>query len=385
MSDGLRWDEQRVASVLTELAAGATTVSLYGPDHPRAGQSVDRLANHLSHLLEGNSEFSLVVLGEELFAQGQPVTRSCRQAPSLLRRFRRRDIEVVTVRSGVLPGEIRQFLLDLAVTDDTPFGQYTNISVGQVHLSESELGGPDARHGGRGTGAMATVRDRVELVFDCFESLRREGRFTVSPLETVADAVLAAVRQNSEPLRLLARWRGEEHWAAVHAHNTCVFCLALASGAAVGAMACRDLGIAALSHHVGKLLLSPEIQEKELELGSDELELMLDHPLLSLETLLGNSQTPPLALVTAFEHHLNFNGSGFPRLPRPRRPHPASRLVSLASSTAILVNVRMERRGISREYTEAWLHRRSGTVFDPDMTTAMIELLATRETGQSPG
>lgn len=384
MSREMDW-EHRVFGVLTELAAGATTVSLYGPDHPRAAQSVQRLGDHLDHLLSSEANLSLVVIGEELFAQGQPITRSCRQAPSLLRRFRRRRIEVVSVASGVTPDELRRFLVDLAVTDDVPFGDYAHISVGLARLTERELGGPDDRSGGRAAGSMGAVRDRVEVLFECLETVRRDGTLAVPTLETIADKVLAGVARAPDPLRQMAPWRGEDRWLAVHAHNTCVLSMAMASRAGVGALPGRELGVAALTHHLGKLRFPAELWEKELELRGEELELILDHSIASLEALLEVPAIPPLALVVAFEHHLHFNGAGYPRLPHPRRPHPASRLISLASSASILLTLRVERGTTTREETAGWLRARSGTVFDPLLTEAIVELVAADVGPQLPG
>jgi hypothetical protein len=82
--------EKLIHAAITELAAGMTTVGLYGGDHPRAGIIVDRLAELLQTLLAQESELTFVLLGEELFVQGTPMTRACRQAPSVIRRMRRR-------------------------------------------------------------------------------------------------------------------------------------------------------------------------------------------------------------------------------------------------------------------------------------------------------
>jgi HD-GYP domain-containing protein (c-di-GMP phosphodiesterase class II) len=151
--------------------------------------------------------------------------------------------------------------------------------------------------------------------------------------------------------------------------------MSLAKLSGVAAAICQDLGMAGLVHDVGKLLLPAEVTARETELTGDELEFILDHPQVGLEALLRNGQLPPLALVVTFEHHLNYNGTGYPRLGRPRRPHPAARLVAVADAFVVLFTARGGRGMITREGTIAWLEEHGGSILDPDWVGALRDLL----------
>jgi HD-GYP domain-containing protein (c-di-GMP phosphodiesterase class II) len=369
--------ELLVHETITELTAGATTVALYGASHPRAAEAIQELERHLAALHRGEPELAMVLLGEELFVQGRPFTRTSRQAPSLIRRFRRRGVEHVTFRPGVDGEELRQFLVELASTEDAPVRSRAHIQVGKVELADHDLGGPDDASGGRGKGKLPTVRDRVTLVQETFESLLTGRGLAVGSLETVARSTQEALDGQPDPLRLFAPWEGADRWQAVHAHNVCVLSQALARVAGVNRATTVELGVAALLHDVGKLDLPADVMQRELEsLSENELELILDHPASGLATLLATGQVPVLALIVAYEHHLNYNGTGYPRLQRPRRPHPASRLVSVADAYVVLHTARGARGVMTREAALAWIQRHSGTQLDPwwcGVLRAMIE------------
>lgn len=355
-----------VNETITELTAGATTVALYGAAHPRAGDAIRELERNLAMLHRGEPELAMVLLGEELFVQGRPFTRTSRQAPSLIRRFRRRGVEHVTFRPGVDGEELRQFLLELASTEDRPVRSRPHIQVGKVELADHDLGGPDEDTGGKGKGKLPTVRDRVTLVHETFASLTGGHGLAVSSLETVARSTVDALADQPDPLRLFAPWEGADRWHAVHAHNVCVLAQALARVAGVNRATNVELGIAGLVHDIGKLDLPPDVIQREIEsLSENELELMLDHPASGLATLLGSEQVPLVALIVAYEHHLSYNGAGYPRLQRPRRPHAASRLVSLADAYVVLHTARGARGVMTREAALAWIQRRSGSLLDP--------------------
>jgi len=366
-----------VHETITELAVGATTVALYGAAHPRAVAAVQSLEKNLAMLHRGEPELTMVLLGDELFVQGRPFTRTSRQAPALIRRFRRRGLEHVTFKPGVPAEQLRQFLIELATAEEVQVRSRSHVLVGKVELAEHDLGGPDENSGGQGTGRLPSVRDRVTLVQETFDGFRTGHGLAVASLETVARSTLGALDTQPDPLRLFAPWEGIDRWQAVHAHNVCVLAQALARGAGVSSAMNVELGIAALVHDIGRLELPDEVLQRELEsLSENDLELVYDHPATGFAALAAVAQVPVLGLIVAYEHHLAYNGTGFPRLAHPRRPHPATRVVALADAYVILHTARGARGLTTRESALAWLQHRSGTAFDPwwcDALRAIVE------------
>ncbi|HNX49522.1 MAG TPA: hypothetical protein PKL08_05125, partial [Thermoanaerobaculaceae bacterium] len=220
--------EKLILGAITELAAGMTTVGLYGGEHPRAGVIVEHLTSLLGELLDQEPELAFVLLGEELFVQGTPVTRACRQAPSVIRRMRRRGLEHVGFRPGVTASELHAFLGELASTDDTVVQNRPHIQVGKVEVSEIELGGPDESSGGKKRRKLASVRDRIAVVDDCLTGFASGAGLAVGDLERVVKAVHDSLEDDPDPLHHLAPWEGEARWPAVRAYNTCVLTVGLA-------------------------------------------------------------------------------------------------------------------------------------------------------------
>ena len=368
--------EALAQTAVAELAAGATAVRLYGSSHPRAVMAVGRLASQLATMLAAEPEVSLVLLGDELFVQGRPFTRLSPNAPAIARRFRLRGVEHAIFRPGVTDDELRLFLVDLAATGDTAVEPRPHIQIGRVELSERELGGPDQVHRGKGRHNLSTIRDRVALIQDCFEDFVKGDPLAVGDLQVVARTLLEALGRQQNPLFLLAPWEGDERWHAVHAHNVAAITVGLARLSGADVATCLDLGVAALLHDIGKLLFPRDVMAREAELAGEEIELILDHPKLGLEKLLSYPQVPPLALIAVIEHHLHFNGTGYPRLRRPRRPHPAARMLCAADTFDQLHSYRAAQRVVDRDGILAWMEARKGTVLDPGWVTALRELIS---------
>jgi len=380
--------EVLVHETISELVSGVTTLSLYGSDHPRAQTSLDRLLANVQHLLQDEDEVPIVLLSGELFVKGRPFTRLSRPAETFVRRMRRRRIEHVTFLAGPEREHLRNFLLDLAKTDDSTMASQPTIRVGSVELSEGESEGPDDKAGGEGRERLSLVRDRVTLVAQALLAVSAGRNLPVGDLDAVARAIDERLAKDPDPLAHLAPWEGDERWPAVHAHNTCVLAMGLAKLARLPLATCVDLGIAALVHDVAKAFLPAELAQREMELGGDELELILDHPRDGLALLLGTGQLPPLALVVCYEHHLQYGGAGYPRLSRPRRPHVATRLVSVADVFSVLHTARGLRGQLTRESTLASLDQWSGGKLDPaccDVLHRLISVCGGAGVPQEPG
>ncbi len=375
MSERTKW-ELLVDSLLGQLVGASAVVGLYGGSHPRTVAALQRIDLQLQRLLSEQSELPLVVLGDELFVQGRPFSRISRHASALLRRLRRLGIEFVTVRAGVRLDELEGFLQDLASRRQEEVRSRPHIQVGQIALAERELGGPDESAGGARGRRLATTRDRVAVVRGCFAEFAAGRGLAVEDLAAVARALLDALAADPDAVRQFAPWDGEELWPAVHAHNVAALSIALAHRTVgLGRDACIDLGVAALLHDVGKLALPADVVSRELELAGDELELILDHPQNGLAALLEVPELPEVALIVAFEHHLSFSGTGSPRLPHPRRPHVAARLVAVADAFVILFTGRGGSGHLPPDVMVEWITERSGTVFDPEWSGALRRLL----------
>ncbi len=375
MSTPQEW-EARVCEAVAELTAGVNTVALYGLRHPRAEQSVERLTGRLTDLLSGEPALPVVLIGDELFVQGRPFTRLARQAPTLIRRLRRCGVEQITFRRGVPAGEVRDLLAEIAAGGEIPVHSRAFIDVGDVELDEANpVPGRDKARSAR----PERVRDRVALVEKAISPVAGGRGPSLADLALVARGLHKELEETPNPLLHLAPWEGEERWPAVHAHNVGVLAFGLARLAGASTGFCRELAVAGMVHDVGRLLLPDEVAERDFELAGDDLELILDHPKMGFEVLLADEGTSPVALIVTLEHHLNFNGTGYPRMSRPRRPHPASRLVSVADAYDILRTLRAARGLASAESTSGWLLARAGSVLDPAWTRAVVELAGNGE------
>jgi HD-GYP domain-containing protein (c-di-GMP phosphodiesterase class II) len=139
------------------------------------------------------------------------------------------------------------------------------------------------------------------------------------------------------------------HDQYTHNHSVNVSLLSMALGNRVGypKVDLADLGLASLFHDVGKCAISLDILNKPGEFTNEEWEIMRTHPtegVLALIKLRGLSDVPARMAAASFEHHMNYDFSGYPKLAAPWTQSLSSRIVTIADCYDAMTSSRVYRR-----------------------------------------
>jgi HD-GYP domain-containing protein (c-di-GMP phosphodiesterase class II) len=112
----------------------------------------------------------------------------------------------------------------------------------------------------------------------------------------------------------------KEHDEYTYAHCVNVAILSVSMGKVLGfpRQGLADLGVSALLHDIGKIAVPGEVLRKPAKLDDHEWELMRRHPLEGMKMLVrmpGLSMLSLDAMRGCLEHHMNFDGTGYPTMP----------------------------------------------------------------------
>jgi HD-GYP domain-containing protein (c-di-GMP phosphodiesterase class II) len=363
--------EKAVRSLLTELAAGLVACRLYSTDHPRAVASYSGVVSRATEVIDvadgGEPDVNIVVFRQELFVGGIPFTRVGEQVGALMRHLGRHGIERLSIRRGVTAEEVAAVLAGVSGPEGAALTSTDHVLLGQLVAS----GAGDDESAPEQEAPEISVRDRVHLIMEAFDVAAGGEALPLGHLTEVVEHLDRRLCRAEDPLEILAYLDDESEWPAVHAHNVAALSLILSIALGTTEVARRELGIAGLLHDLGKICRPPTWISEELSLTGDRWEAVEDHPRLGLELLLSSPHVPEVATVVAFEHHLHWDGGGWPRLPEPRQPHPAAALVSVAEIFDLMHTVRGPRGVLTREGVAATLTQGAGTLFEPFFAQSM--------------
>ncbi len=134
--------------------------------------------------------------------------------------------------------------------------------------------------------------------------------------------------------------------------------------------------IAALLHDVGKIAVPSELLSKPGKLSDLEYQLIRQHPVVSYEILRSIEFPYPIAQY-ALEHHEKYDGSGYPAGLAGEAINLESRIICVADVMDAMVSHRPYRPSLGLAAALAEIEHSSGTLYDPAVVTACVELFRT--------
>jgi response regulator RpfG family c-di-GMP phosphodiesterase len=137
----------------------------------------------------------------------------------------------------------------------------------------------------------------------------------------------------------------------------------------------HHIGVASLLHDVGKIFIPEEILNKPGKLTQDERKIIETHTVKGARYLMGINGIPKLAVLCALEHHLKYDGSGYPSIKGGWRPNITSQLISVADVFDALRSKRAYHDDIPIEKIVGILNSEKGTTFNPQLVEHFLRLI----------
>ena len=133
--------------------------------------------------------------------------------------------------------------------------------------------------------------------------------------------------------------------------------------------------MAAMLHDVGKLFIPDEILSKPGMLTPEERKVIETHTVKGARYLMGLDGIPKLAVLAALEHHLKYDGSGYPSMKGGWRPNIVSQIIQIADVFDAMRSKRAYQNLIPLEKIIDLLKKGSGTSFNPQLIEHFLKLI----------
>jgi len=164
-------------------------------------------------------------------------------------------------------------------------------------------------------------------------------------------------------------------------HSVHVSILSMALGQRLG-LPRNDLaalGVSAMFHDMGKTRVPKEVLQKPGRFDDSEWRVMRTHPLSGARELLRLGSVSDLlvqVMLVSAEHHLRFDGSGYPPLGDSWQQGLFARIVTLADCFDAMTASRIYmKRPFTPDAVIRYLFENSGRMFDPDLLRLFIDMV----------
>jgi HD-GYP domain-containing protein (c-di-GMP phosphodiesterase class II) len=114
----------------------------------------------------------------------------------------------------------------------------------------------------------------------------------------------------------LTALKNHDEYTFNHCVNVSILSIAMGHRVGLPKKMLGDLGVAAILHDLGKAAIPAWVLNKPGKLSTDEWRLMTDHPVQGVKMiakLRGLNELALRSMIVAFEHHLNYDKTGYPK------------------------------------------------------------------------
>lgn len=372
--------QTEVVQMLSHLNAAMSNIRLYTANHPQVVRYIDLAHGVLQTLLEQREELTLITVDDDLVVDHQTINTKSVHLNQFVRILKQSAVERITFTREATLAELAQLIKDLMASDKDIVRSTDGILLGKVRVvnhsdleSQVELLPEDVK---QRLGELVLVRDRsLDDLKELYRDIQKRKKIPTRGVSDVVQGFIGGMLRNANPLHMLASLKSSDEYTFTHAINVCLLTMAQAESLGAGGDQLHDIGIAACLHDAGKMFIPNEILNKPGKLDDSEWAEMRGHSLRGAQYLLRLSGISKLAFLGALEHHLHYNGAGYPDLGKQWRPNLVSQMIAIADLFDAMRSRRPYKEPKSDDFIIELLRKESGTAYNPQLVENFVQLI----------
>ncbi|OKL37248.1 hypothetical protein BLL40_06640 [Domibacillus mangrovi] len=236
-----------------------------------------------------------------------------------------------------------------------------------------------------------TRREAIQVMTEAFGQVQQDLatesiRFSFHKIEkkfySVVRDIIAQIRDRREAIDLLTHLYVHDDYVFSHSLNVTIYTLALSMKMKnLTAKQTEEIGIGAMLHDVGKMIIPSHILKKPSRLTEEEFELVKKHTEYGFELLRKESSLPLTSAHCAWQHHERLNGTGYPRGLKGNEIHVYGKMIGVADVYDAVTSNRVYRRAMLPHEGMEILYAGSGSQFEKDYVEMFRRAIVMYPTG----
>lgn len=373
----------KVEELIKELLSATQVRRNYGPLHKLTKEAIEKLYDKLSQILLLQAEITIGIIGNEIAFEREPYYETSKNMENFILHLKELKIEKITFVSGVtqneLSGLIAITILTPEILEKEGGIKSAALKLGLRSIVFSKLYGGDPGKTAQGKDihfqAKENIDEGIELLAQLAEDMDSDQPLDIKSAYFFINKIIANLLQNKESLLILTSIKSHDEYTFLHSLNVAILTLAQAEALGVKQEYLTEIGVAALLHDAGKLILSGDIIRKKDKLSPEDLEKIRLHPVDGAKVLLDSPEVYPLGAIVAFEHHLRYDTQGYPARAFAGKPNFTSMMVAIADIYDALRSKRAYHEEMAPEKTFDEMTKMSGTHLHPELVENFFKIV----------
>lgn len=352
---------------------------------------VDKTMESIHLLLNSEDCFSLRMIQEHLFINDIKVRVDIENflaSMFLIEEMKKRGIGSIIFSANLSADELKRFIYAFLNVDPKSPGSFEDLvdrlssaSVSHISIERLREEAEDFDHVLEDTREMAKriYFRTITVASEIIESAKLQNAASIKKAKRLVQSMVDLMLQEESTLLGLTTLRAYDEYTYNHSVNVSILSIAMGQRLGYHRRELCELGMATLFHDIGKIGLPVELLNKPSEFTPEEWEIIRKHPIHGVKTLLklkGLQEQAIRMIMTSFEHHLNYDLSGYPKLATPRRVSMFGRVASIADCYDALTSSRVyNRTPFIPDKALSFMMKKSNTAFDPVLLKIFINVV----------
>jgi HD-GYP domain-containing protein (c-di-GMP phosphodiesterase class II) len=339
--------------IINRLAIILRIGQTYSVDNQAFISAVNAFVEIVNTALVSETKLDIELLGEYFYLNRAPVRYSIQYYLNfdfLISEFRKRGLGRITVSGTICRLDLQVFMKAFlsCLSSDSPF---TALKGGIDTIDSIDIGVPKQ-------GCKENIVDSRRMLkkqyFNGAAHLRfvmkqiKEGeRIEIKKARLVVNSLIDHVLQDEQTMIRMTAIKDYDDYTYYHAVNVSILSIGLGMKLGLSKKRLSELGIAAFLHDIGKVNIPKEILNKENSFTDAEWNIMKQHPSEGVKIIMRTMKMEPMMIrgaIVSYEHHNNYDGSGYPSVPHQHQLDLYSKIVTIADRFDAMTSARVYSR-----------------------------------------
>jgi HD-GYP domain-containing protein (c-di-GMP phosphodiesterase class II) len=359
-------------------------------------EPLEKLVRSISELVLTEGSLRLERAGEEFFANGNRIRmefRSLQAYKYVLNELAKRKAGGISFGGRPTVGAVTAFLevfcrareemkdeaslLD-RLNEELLEREISDIKLlplrDDVPLPESELGAD------RRERALNAYQQALDFIRESMVSVDSPAQVNVRRAKRAVQKLVDLSYEEGSGFSLagMASIKAHDDYTFNHMVNVCVLAIAFGQRLGLKRHSLAQLGLSALYHDMGKLHIPLDVLNNHTGLTEEQWALMGNHTVYAARTLfplIVVDRTTVNRILTALQHHLRYDGTGYPKLRIRRKQSLHARITAIVDTFDAMTTKRIYQRQYLPDEAIAVLYQGAGGRYDPLLVKAFINCM----------
>jgi HD-GYP domain-containing protein (c-di-GMP phosphodiesterase class II) len=307
----------------------------------------------------------------------------------LSREFRKRNLGSIKFRGMIKKEDMKAFLkafLNASFTN-TPFemmsaslDEVQNIQIDKLKKIKEDEDELDRRRI-----VKKTYFNAVSFTEGIMNKITSGEKVSIKKAKRVVESMVDHILSEDQLMIGMTTIKDYDDYTYHHSVNVSVLSIAIGQKIGLSRKSLTELGLVALFHDIGKTKVPRDILNKATAFTEDEWTTVKRHPYWGALTILklkGIEKTSIQSTVVAYQHHMNYDNSGYPKLRETLGLDFFTKLINIADQYDAMTSSRVYARvPLPPDRALSVMMERAGTQIDPILFKFFVNMIGVYPVG----